>query len=81
MERKEIKPKEQDNYLREQLKLQRAAVVMQGLFTLGFLYFAYIVFMKPYTDFFSNFVMISFMIMLFIGVLYTLLPIKITFKS
>ena len=70
------KENEEEYSSEEFLRLQKAGVLMQGFFTLGFLYFTYVVFMRPYLDFWTNFISIYLMIMLAIGLLYALKPIK-----
>ena len=72
MDREKKEPTEQEYFSEELLRLQKAGVIMQGFFTMGFLYFIYIVYMKQYIDFWSNFISIFFMTMLFVCILYAL---------
>ncbi len=80
MEEKTKKQVDEEYYCDENLRLQKATIAMQGFFTLGFLYFTYIVFLKPHIDFLSNFISIFFMMMILICILYVLLPIKVSIK-
>jgi len=74
MERNE-KEKE-DNYFEEFLRIQKAGVLIQGFFILGFLFFIYVVFIKG-TEYWTQFISIFFMTMVFVCVLYALRsPIK-----
>ena len=72
MDRDKNEPTNEEYYSEEFLRLQKAGILMQGFFTLGFLYFIYIVYMRQIVDYWSNYISIFFMTMILVCILYAL---------
>ncbi len=62
----------EDIYSEEIIRIQKAGVLMQGFFVLGFLFFIYVAYIKQYVESWTQFISIFFMTMVFVCILYTL---------